>query len=295
MPIVLTKYQLIASFEQMTTHTSGLIRDSEVLDVLSQAEAFTSGGLGVNRIAELTGRDKGQVSRVLKTLAEIGFVDRDEVTLKYNLGSRLYLMAMRTKEARLASMSEFRLRELVAQTQESAHLDVLRGGRVLTIKTISAAKELTREGWNGFVAPAGISASGRAFLASLSDEEVKLWWYEHAQLSPLPAPKSTLPRSREPIDPTFSLQRPSKNLQSFLAMMKEIRNQGYAISDGEFQTGIVDAAAPVRDVSNKVIATISTGVPKERVRDQFDSIGQLVTAAALRFSTDLGAPIIGPT
>jgi len=295
MPIVLSKYQLDAKFLVMTTHTSGLIRDSEVLEVLSQAEAFTNGGLGVNRVSELTGRDKGQISRVLKTLAEIGLVDRDDRTLKYTLGSKLYLMAMRTKEARLGTLAEFRLRELVAQTQESAHLDVLRGGRILTIKTISAAKELTREGWGGLVAPAGITASGRAMLASLSDDEVKLWWYEHAQLSPLPAPKSTLPRSREPIDPEFSLQRPAKNLQSFLAMMKQVRNQGYAISDGEFQTGIVDAAAPVRDISNKVVATISTGVPKERVRDQFDSIGQLVTAAALRFSTDLGAPIIGPT
>ncbi len=295
MPIVLSKYQLNAKFELMSTHTSGLIRDTEVLEVLSRAEAFANGGLGVNRIAELTNRDKGQISRVLKTLSEVGLVDRDEKTLKYTLGAQLYLMASRTKEARLATLSELRLRELVAQTQESAHLNVLRGGRVMTIKTISAARELTREGWSGFVAPAGITASGRAMLASLPDEEIKLWWYEHAQLSPLVVPKSTLPRSREPIDPEFSLQRPAKNLQTFLKMMKEVRQLGYAISDGEFQTGIVDAAAPVRDASNKVIATISTGVPKERVRDQFDSIGQLVTAAALRFSTDLGAPIVGPT
>lgn len=295
MPIVLSKYQLGDKLSLMTTHTSGLIRDSEVLEILAQPEAFASGGLGVNRIAELTNRDKGQISRVLKTLSEVGLVDRDDRSLKYTLGSKLYLMAMRTKEARLASLAETRLRELVAQTQESAHLDVLRGGRVLTVKTISAARELTRDGWGGYIAPAGITASGRAMLASLTDDEIKLWWYEHAQLSPLPVPKSTLPLSRQPIDPEFSLQRPAKNLQSFLGLIREVRNRGYAISDGEFQTGIVDAAAPVRDVSNKVIATISTGVPKERVRDQFDSIGQLVTAAALRFSTDLGAPIVGPT
>ena len=279
----------------MGTHTSGLIRDAEVLDVLSRPESFAQGGIGVNRIAQLTGRDKAQISRVLKTLHQVGLVDRDEKTLKYSLGSRIYTMAMQTKEARLASLSEFRLRELVAQTQESAHLDVLRGGRVITTKTISASRELTREGWDGITAPAGITASGRAMLASKTDEEIKLWWYEHAQLSPLPVSKSTLPISRQSLQPGFTLQRPAKNLQSFLATIREIRNRGYAISDGEFQTGIVDAAAPVRDVSNEVVATISTGVPKERVRDQFDSIGQLVAASALRFSIDLGAPIIGPT
>ncbi len=155
MPIVLSKYQLNAKFESMTTHTSGLIRDTEVLEVLSRAEAFANGGLGVNRIAELTNRDKGQISRVLKTLSEVGLVDRDEKTLKYTLGAQLYLMASRTKEARLATLSEMRLRELVAQTQESAHLNVLRGGRVMTIKTISAARELTREGWSGFCCSRG--------------------------------------------------------------------------------------------------------------------------------------------
>ena len=101
--------------EGMRTHTSGLARDLEVLEVLSFAEAFTNGGLGVNRVSELTERDKGQISRVLKTLASSGLVDRDEKTLRYSLGPRLYSMAMRTKEAHLAQLSESRLFELVAQ------------------------------------------------------------------------------------------------------------------------------------------------------------------------------------
>jgi DNA-binding IclR family transcriptional regulator len=278
----------------MRTHTSGLARDLEVLEALSLAEAFTNGGLGVNRVAEITERDKGQISRVLRTLEENQLVDRDPETLRYSLGSRLYSMAMRTKEAHLASMSEHRLFELVAQTQESAHLHVLRGGRVLTTKTVVAANALRRSGWDGLIIAAGNTASGRAMLAGLSDEEVSLWWYEHAQDAPLPVLKSKLPRALEPINPDFKRQRPAKNLKVFLAVMQEIRDLGYAISDGEFQPGIVDAAAPVRDASNTIVAAISTGVPKHRIGDQFDSIGQLVSGAALRFSADLGAPIIGP-
>jgi DNA-binding IclR family transcriptional regulator len=278
----------------MRTHTSGLARDLEVLEALSMAEAFTNGGLGVNRIAEITERDKGQISRVLKTLSQSQLVDRDSATLKYSLGSKIYSMAMRTKEAHLASLAEPRLFELVAQTQESAHLNVLRGGRLLTTKTVVAANALRRSGWDGLIIAAGNTASGRAILAGLSDEEVSLWWYEHAQDAPLPVAKSKLPRALEPINTGFKRQQPAKNLRTFLVMMQEIRDLGYAISDGEFQPGIVDAAAPVRDSSNKIVAAISTGVPKQRVGEQFDSIGQLVSAAALKFSADLGAPIIGP-
>jgi ABC-type transport system involved in multi-copper enzyme maturation permease subunit len=59
-------------------------------------------------------------------------------------------------------------------------------------------------------------------------------------------------------------------------------------------SGFENAAAPVRDSSNMIVAAISTGVPKERIGNQFDPLGQMVSGAALRFSTDLGAPIIGP-
>jgi DNA-binding IclR family transcriptional regulator len=82
-------------------------------------------------------------------------------------------------------------------------------------------------------------------------------------------------------------------LKQFEKMLQEVRDRGYAISD-EFQDGIVDAAAPVRDSSNIVVAAISVGASIERLGDQTDQLGQMVSAAALRLSTDLGAPIIGP-
>lgn len=280
--------------KSMRTHTSGLARDLEVLEVLSFAEAFTNGGLGVNRVAELTERDKGQISRVLKTLASSGLVDRDDKTLRYSLGPRLYSMAMRTKEAHLALLSEPRLFELVAQTQETAHLNVLRGGRVLTTKTVVAAQALRRSGWDGIVSAAGSTASGRVMLAGLSDEEIELWWMEHAQDDPLPALQTDFTKPLEPINRKVKRQLPAKNIKAFLKILHGVRDLGYAISDGEFQPGIVDAAAPVRDSSNMIVAAISTGIPKERIGSQFDPLGQLVSGAALRFSTDLGAPIIGP-
>jgi len=38
----------------MRTHTPGLVRNLQVLEVLSFAEAFTNGGVGVNRVATIT-------------------------------------------------------------------------------------------------------------------------------------------------------------------------------------------------------------------------------------------------
>ena len=278
----------------MRSHTSGLARDLEVVEVLSSAEAFTLGGLGVNRVSELTGRDKGQISRVLGTLAATGLVDRDPKTRKYSLGHRFYLLSMRTREAHLALQAESRLSELVAQTQETAHLNVLRGGRVLTIKTIVAADAVRRSGWDGVLSNAGITASGRAMLAGLTDSEIELWWQEHALDDPLPILSIDLPKPAEPINPkTRRAKKPARSLKAFMALLQETRDLGYALSD-EFQSGIVDAAAPVRDSSNLVVAALSVGASKDRIGDQTDQLGQLVSAAALRLSVDLGAPIVGP-
>jgi DNA-binding IclR family transcriptional regulator len=278
----------------MRSHTSGLARDLEVVEVLSSAEAFTLGGLGVNRVSELTGRDKGQISRVLGTLAATGLVDRDPKTRKYSLGHRFYSLSMRTREAHLALQAESRLSELVAQTQETAHLNVLRGGRVLTIKTIVAADAVRRSGWDGVLSNAGITASGRAMLAGLTDSEIELWWQEHALDDPLPILSIDLPKPAEPINPkTRRAKKPARSLKAFMALLQETRDLGYALSD-EFQSGIVDAAAPVRDSSNFVVAALSVGASKDRIGDQTDQLGQLVSAAALRLSVDLGAPIVGP-
>ena len=278
----------------MRTHSSGLTRDLEVIEALSLAESFTQGGLGVNRVAEITGRDKGQVSRVLSTLASTGLVDRDPKTKRYSLGHRFYSLSMRTREAHLALQAESRLAELVAQVQETAHLNVLRGGRVLTIKTVVAADAVRRSGWDGILSNAGITASGRAMLAGLTDSEIELWWQEHALDDPLPILTIDLPDPPEPINPkTKRGKRPARNLKQFMGMLQEVRDLGYAISD-EFQSGIIDAAAPVRDSSNVVVAAISVGASIERIGDQTDQLGQFVSAAALRLSMDLGAPIVGP-
>ena len=202
---------------------------------------------------------------------------------------------MRTREAHLALQSESRLAELVAQVQETAHLNVLRGGRVLTIKTVVAADAVRRSGWDGVMTNAGITASGRAMLAGLPDSEIESWWNEHALDDPMPIIKDDLPKPTEPINPKTSkrARRPARTLRVFLKQLQQVRDQGFAISE-DFQPGIIDAAAPVRDASNLVVAAISVGTTRERIGDQTEPLGQMVSAAALRLSMDLGAPIVGP-
>src|SRR5262249_56847858 len=68
--------------------STSLSRAIAILTVLGSPEGTDADGIGVVQIARLIGREKTQVSRTLKTLAEAGFVLRDQETLRYRLGWR---------------------------------------------------------------------------------------------------------------------------------------------------------------------------------------------------------------
>src|SRR3712207_5743341 len=110
-----------------------LRKELAILIVLGREEAVEDGGLGVVRIAELIGREKSQVSRALRTLADSGFVDRDPLTLQYRLGWRFFALAARAGEQRLLSVAPPLLERLMKDLGETTHLSVLQGTEVLTV------------------------------------------------------------------------------------------------------------------------------------------------------------------
>ena len=152
---------------------ANLRRELAILTVLGGEEAVEGGGLGVVRIAELIGREKSQVSRTLKTLAESGFVDRDGATLQYRLGWRFFALAARAGEQRLLSVAPALLERLVKNLGETAHLSVLQGTEVLTVLSKSPLHAVKADGWAGRTVPIYCTSSGRALLFDHDDEAIQ--------------------------------------------------------------------------------------------------------------------------
>ena len=273
-------------------NSAGLSRDLEVLDVLGTPEALRYHGLGVNRVAELTARDKGQISRTLATLADAGFVQRDRSTGRYRLGFQLYALASRTTEARLVEESGRFLRRVVNLTHETTHLCVLRGGNVLTLKSEMSNHAFRGVGWEGVSVAALKTSSGRALISDWSEAEVAEWYAEHAGDSTIIRPTIgapvTLPMSTEGAEADLSFAR-IRSLDALLVELAKIRAQGYATVDEEFEFGLVGASAAIRDQSNRIIGVINVSAPKTRIGAQLDQVGEIVRKIAAEFSTHLGA------
>jgi DNA-binding IclR family transcriptional regulator len=273
-------------------NTSGLRRDLELLEVLAAPEALRSGGLGVSRVAEITGRDKSQISRTLATLAETGFVHRDLENGRYSLGFQLYALAARTNEARLVEQSGQFLRKVANRTHETAHLCVLRGGNVLTLKSEMSNQAFRGVGWEGVSVPALRTSSGRALISDWNKEELRDWYEEHSA-DAMVTKRELLAGANSEQEVVVAMPDATRSkIKTFEDLLQEIlniRRQGYAVVDEEFELGLVGASAPIRDASNRIIGVINLSAPKTRISPVLSQVGIIVREISEEFSRHLGA------
>lgn len=271
-------------------NSSGLRRDLEVLDALATPEALANRGLGVTRVAELTGRDKGQISRTLATLAEAGFVQREHNGNRYQLGFQLYALASKTAESRLVQESTRFLRRVVNLTHETTHLVVLRGGNALTLKSEASNHAFRGVGWEGVSVAALRTSSGRALISNWSDEELGEWYSEHSKDSRIIPASLSSPLAKETDVDIGALGRSKINtFEDLKTETRRIRLLGYATVDEEFELGLVGASAPIRDQSERIIGAINVSAPKTRIGQHLDRVGEIVAQVALEFSLHLGS------
>ncbi|MBV9942185.1 MAG: helix-turn-helix domain-containing protein, partial [Solirubrobacterales bacterium] len=148
----------------MAERGTSLRRGLEVLQVLGSDVALAEGGLGVTRIASLTGHEKSLISRALQALMEYGLVERAPGNRAFRLGWGCFALAGRAGEPRLIEESRTALARLVEEVGESAHLSALRGTEVLTLLTQPSAHAIAARGWVGRTVPAYCTSSGRVLL-----------------------------------------------------------------------------------------------------------------------------------
>ncbi|GAA4491842.1 IclR family transcriptional regulator [Microbacterium panaciterrae] len=272
-------------------NSSGLVRDVEILELLGGAEAMRDGGLGVLRVAQLTGRDKAAISRALATLAESGLIDRDESTAQYRLGGRLYALAARTVESRMVAICRPYLRRVAQSTRETTHLCVLRGGNVLTIMSELSPHEFRTTGWEGVTTAAWRTPSGRVLLSDWDRGSLERWYAEHGQDRAIVGPADPLMTeagfSVLPSPPADKAV--ITDFESLLEEISRIRASGYALLDEELEGGVVGASAPVFDLNGRIIAAINVSAPKTRMGERLATLGRYVADAAAALSEQLGA------
>jgi DNA-binding IclR family transcriptional regulator len=196
--------------------------------------------------------------RMARTLLGAGYLVTDEVSGKYRLGPAL-LAATYLSEgyAELVTMAQPYLESLVEQTGESATLAVEVDGVAVCVGMVDSPRPHRREVAVGRIIGDTANAHGKMFAACKPDaERQSIVAAAHEQHTP-----KTI---TDPCELALQLEEASR--------------EGVAFDLEERDTGTCAVAAPVRDQTGKVIATLAVVVPTGR----FDAEASEICAAAVK-------------
>ena len=187
---------------------------------------------------------KAVVHRILTSLRDRDLISVDEDSRRYTLGPAVLDLAAAYQDSLdIRSEAVGVMRTLSAVTNETATMSIRHGERRVYVDQITPDREAKMSVQVGSSFPLHAGATGKAFLAWLTDVEQE--HYLDGDLDPVTA--ETL------VDPAM-LRRE----------LDQIRKQGFAVSMGERQAGAGSVAAPVVDHRGVPVAVISVCGPVDR-------------------------------
>ncbi len=224
---------------------TGTIQTVERIARILRCFTESENDLGVMQISRETGLHKSTTSRLLSALHREGFVEKSVETGKYRLGLGLVNLAGVVLERQdLRQAAQEHLRHLAEITQETINISILDGNECINIESIRSPKSIRYAGQLGRRTPFHSTSTGKVLLAHLDAEQ-------RQEIISRPLAAYT----------QYTITDPAL-LESALATVRE---QGYAISSEEFETGLVAIAAPIRDHTGEVIAALSISGPTYRM------------------------------
>lgn len=241
-----------------------IVKGMRVIETLAQSPK----PLGVTELARTLGLQKSNVHRILSTLSEIGYVQKEQGTSLYHLSLKAWEIGSKViNRNHLRRAARPLLRQLHEETAEVVFIAVLNGIDILYLDAIDAVYPLQTGVQTGWRVPAAFPASGRALLANQ------------------PNPEQLLARTVQTVPQAASL-----DVKKLLKEFADIRRCGYAITLGGWTTGRNSIAAAITTGGRPPLASVGVGGPTERLgAERLNSLSRSVLNAATRIAETFGS------
>lgn len=250
----------------------GSVQSIERAAAILRLLARGSGRLGVGEISTSLGLAKGTTHGILKTLQDVGFVEQDKASGKYQLGATLLHLG-----TSYLDVNELRSRAinwadaLASRSGEAVRIGTPLDGKVLVVHHVFRPDDSLQTLDTGTLLPVHATALGKVLLAYDSGVQAEL-------------AGATLERFTRRTLVTPAAMRRS---------IAETRDQGWAVEAEEYTPGQASIAAPIRGYGGYVVGAISIAGSVERLTASVgraeSTLVTLVQNAARAISRDLGA------
>lgn len=237
----------------------------DILDAFVRSEKPL---LSLQQLSVETGLNKNTVFRVLYTLAEHGYVSKENHL--YRLGQKVAdLRSAQLHGQDLVTVASPYLTSLRDEFGETVNLGVLNGGTVCYVDVRECNKRIRLAERIGGTDPLHSTALGKAQLAFLPPDEVR------SLLKQWGMKKYT--------------EHTITSISALQSELKSIRSAGYAVDNQESMLGAFCVAAPILNTAQQPVGAISVAGPMLRFdRSQLSRVNSALRKAAGEIQRKLG-------
>jgi DNA-binding IclR family transcriptional regulator len=194
--------------------------------------------VGVTELSQSLNLAKSTVHSLLQTLKNKGLIEQNLDNSKYRLGVKVFQLGMRWVRAReVRTVARPYMQQLSEELGMRVHLSILAGDQALIADKVEPFTSFLVVPGVGWTMPLHSTASGKVLLAYSPSEVVNRVSQEKGLI------RYTTNTITDPV-----------NLDKVL---DKVRLVGYAFDEEETLSGVMCIAAPIRDYTNSVIASVS--------------------------------------
>jgi DNA-binding IclR family transcriptional regulator len=235
--------------------------------------AKNGGSMQLAAIADTLNIPRSGTHRLLSMLIDEGYVRQDEEHGEYMLALKLVSLALiYLSTGGVLDVSQPVLDRLAAASGELARLGVVEDDHITFVGKAQGAKSgLRYDPDMGSQPPLHCTASGQAWLSSLSDEEALELVSRQGGLG----------------KPGQGGPKAPKTIQQFLQDLQGARKRGYGIASETYEAGMTSMAAPIRNPeTGVVVGVVSLAGPTSRLPE---ARLKALAPALLEAASDMGA------
>jgi len=210
------------------------------------------GGLPLVRLSDCVGLPADAAGPLLADLVRCGYVCQVRAEGDYALTTKLSGLGLTfLSRSRVVDVAQPVLERLAEKSGELVRLSIVDGDRLPWMARVQGARSgLRYDSDMGMDAQLSCSASGHAWLLTMTDEEVA----ERVQRQGLAQPGRYGPNAPATLD-------------QLLDVVRQARARGYGVAVETFAAGWNAVAAPVRARDEPAIGVISVGGPAQRLTE----------------------------
>ena len=195
--------------------------------------------MSLSEVAAAADLARPTARRILRTLTLLGYIRASD--RGFELTPRVLELGLTyVQSLGLWDVARPHLEDLVAKTHESSSVAQLDGSDIVYVARVAVPKLIALAVHIGTRFPAVPTSLGKVLLAGLEPDDLE---------------KALAEPSRAGVVPRWRPERAELD-----TVLREVRAQGWALTDEQLSSGIRSVAAPVRDGSGQVLAAVNVTV-----------------------------------